>query len=188
MQSPKLFPYAEYLIEKSLTHLSHISSVIRQKGESQNGCYKKSKHAKFSENRTFLAHWYAHVVSISAGKKCSFFVLCFPRNTRFEIRPFALLPAISATSLWSHLQTREVKTYTSTDNIKNFSLQYNITFQNFTKKMCTYFEVKSHHAEKWSGQLRKTNISILILGVTLSFSEIFFWIEATDLVNRLEEM
>ena len=25
------------------------SSVIRQKGESQNGCYKKTKHAKFSE-------------------------------------------------------------------------------------------------------------------------------------------
>ena len=24
-----------------------ISSVIRQKGESQNGCFKKAKHAKF---------------------------------------------------------------------------------------------------------------------------------------------
>ena len=30
------------------------SSVIRQKGESQNGGNKKSKHAKFSEKRTFL--------------------------------------------------------------------------------------------------------------------------------------
>ena len=30
------------------------SSVIRQKGESQNGCYKKTKYAKFSEKRTFL--------------------------------------------------------------------------------------------------------------------------------------
>ena len=28
------------------------SSVIRQKGESQNGCFKKTKHAKFSEKRT----------------------------------------------------------------------------------------------------------------------------------------
>ena len=29
-------------------------SVIRQKGESQNGGNKKTKHAKFSEKRTFL--------------------------------------------------------------------------------------------------------------------------------------
>ena len=37
------------------------SSVIRQKGESQNGGNKKSKHAKFSEKQTFLTPWYAHV-------------------------------------------------------------------------------------------------------------------------------
>ena len=38
------------------------SSVIRQKGESQNGCcFKKTKHAKFSEKRTFLTPWYAGV-------------------------------------------------------------------------------------------------------------------------------
>ena len=30
------------------------SSVIRQKGESQNGCFKKAKHAKISEKQTFL--------------------------------------------------------------------------------------------------------------------------------------
>ena len=30
------------------------SSVIRQKGESQNGCLKKTKHTKFSENQKFL--------------------------------------------------------------------------------------------------------------------------------------
>ena len=29
------------------------SSVIRQKGESQNGCLKKAKHAKISEKPTF---------------------------------------------------------------------------------------------------------------------------------------
>ena len=32
----------------------HDSSVIRQKGASQNGCYKKTKSAKFSEKQTFL--------------------------------------------------------------------------------------------------------------------------------------
>ena len=35
------------------------SSAIRQKGESRNGCYKKTKHAKFSEKRTFLTPGYA---------------------------------------------------------------------------------------------------------------------------------
>ena len=33
---------------------SFISSGIRQKGESQNGCFKKVKHAKISEKQTFL--------------------------------------------------------------------------------------------------------------------------------------
>ena len=35
------------------------SSLIREKCESQNGCYTKTKHAKFSEQRTFLTTWYA---------------------------------------------------------------------------------------------------------------------------------
>ena len=30
------------------------SPVMRQKGESENRCFKKTKHAKFSEKRTFL--------------------------------------------------------------------------------------------------------------------------------------
>ena len=32
----------------------YISSAMRQKGESQNECYEKIKHAKFSEKRIFL--------------------------------------------------------------------------------------------------------------------------------------
>ena len=32
----------------------HATLVIRQKGESQNGFFKKTKHVKFSEKRTFL--------------------------------------------------------------------------------------------------------------------------------------
>ena len=31
-----------------------LSSVIRQKDKSQNRCYKKTKHAKFSEKGTFI--------------------------------------------------------------------------------------------------------------------------------------
>ena len=41
----------------------YVLSVIWQKGESQNGGNKNTKHAKFSQKRTFFAHWYAHVLS-----------------------------------------------------------------------------------------------------------------------------
>ena len=34
-----------------------ISLIIRQKGEAQSGCYKKTKRAKFSKKRTFLNPW-----------------------------------------------------------------------------------------------------------------------------------
>ena len=38
----------------------YISSVIRRKGDCQNGCYKK-KHVEFLEKRTFLTTWYEHM-------------------------------------------------------------------------------------------------------------------------------
>ena len=61
------------------------SSVIRQKGASQNGCYKKTKQAKFPENPAFL--------SPAGVKKCLFFgkfdVLCFLVT---PVLSYALLP------------------------------------------------------------------------------------------------
>ena len=41
--------------------MKFISSVIRQKGESQNRYFKKPKHAKFSGKQTFLTPWYPQV-------------------------------------------------------------------------------------------------------------------------------
>ena len=38
--------------EKKMGEMN-ISSVISQKGESQNGCFKKTKNGKFSEKQTF---------------------------------------------------------------------------------------------------------------------------------------
>ena len=35
-------------------NIDNKSSEMRQKGESQNGCFKKAKHAKMSEKQTFL--------------------------------------------------------------------------------------------------------------------------------------
>ena len=65
-------------------------TVITQKGESKNECFKKTKNAKFSEKRTFLTTWYAHV---RTGQKCSFFekfgMTCFLETL---VLTFALLP------------------------------------------------------------------------------------------------
>ena len=50
------------------------SSVMRQKGKSQNGGNKKAKHAKIPKKRTFLTPWYAHVHvcnDISVARKLS---------------------------------------------------------------------------------------------------------------------
>ena len=65
-------------VSKYINHvIKHAnSSVIRQKGESQNGYFKRTKHAKFFEKPLFFTPWYAHV-----REKCSFFgkfdVFCF---------------------------------------------------------------------------------------------------------------
>ena len=81
------------LPSKNFWYRSDTSSVIRKKGESQNGCFKKTKHVKFSGKRTFLTPWYAHVRVRIRGKKCSFFwkfdVFCFLET---PVLRFALLP------------------------------------------------------------------------------------------------
>ena len=91
--------YFWYYLLHVFTNVSHVitdpfiiaanTSVIRQKGESQNRCFKKIKHAKFSEKRTFFTPWYAHVRDKAKGRISK---RVFSWNTSFEIRPFALLP------------------------------------------------------------------------------------------------
>ena len=71
---------------------NHLS-VISQKGESQNGCFKKTKHATISKKPTFLTLWYARV-RISGSEMFVFrkiWCAMFSWNTGFEIRSFALL-------------------------------------------------------------------------------------------------
>ena len=46
------------------------SSVIRQKGESQNVSFKKTKHVKFSEKRTFLSYQRVRNVLFSDNLTC----------------------------------------------------------------------------------------------------------------------
>ena len=49
-----------------------ILSVIRQKGKSQNECFKKTKHTKFSEKEHFLPLDTHTFMSVLGGKNCSF--------------------------------------------------------------------------------------------------------------------
>ena len=43
-----------FMLVFQMKAFNYSTSVIRQKGESQNGCFKKVKHAELSEKRTFL--------------------------------------------------------------------------------------------------------------------------------------
>ena len=100
---------------------SHKSSVLRQKGESQNGCFKKTKHTKFSEKRTFLTPWYAHTRTCAyEGKKYSFFgkfgVLSFIET---PVLRFALLPYYRQTKI----------------NFINFTAKKNRLFEQYLTKI-----------------------------------------------------
>ena len=81
------------------------SSVIRQKDESQNGCFKRTKHAKFSEKRTFLTLWYASSISehishcngIVVNRICALFITCLPKL--FFDDAFALIKTLYPSAL-----------------------------------------------------------------------------------------
>ena len=93
-----LFPFRwkrttfQKLFENELHWLYRFYSlVIRQKGESQNGCFKKIKHVKFSENEHFLPPCACQEVMLFF---CKIWRALFSWDTCFEIRPFALLPTL----------------------------------------------------------------------------------------------
>ena len=104
-----LCPYGEESVKNLLKLLefckslyfilfNYIWSVIREKGESQNGCNKKVKDAKFSEKGTFLTPRYVRVRVCITGLEMFIFwkiwlalLSCY---LRFEIQLFALLPTI----------------------------------------------------------------------------------------------
>ena len=61
---PANLPMAKEL-ESTIGHttpaIREIASIISQKGESQNGCFKKTKPAKFFEKWTFLTPWWFEI-------------------------------------------------------------------------------------------------------------------------------
>ena len=73
------FPNAPFLYPlKTLENrlYIHISSIMRQKGESQNDSYKKTKHTKFSEKNKHFWRPDTHTcvcLFLTSYKDCSFF-------------------------------------------------------------------------------------------------------------------
>ena len=59
--------------ESAKIHFINLS-VIKQKGESQNGCFKKAKHATFSEKRTFTSCAYQGVRNVRFSENVARFV------------------------------------------------------------------------------------------------------------------
>ena len=126
-------------------YLMPVSSVMSQNGEFQNGCFKKTKHAKFYEKQTSLipdAHTY---MCLSGGKKCSFFgkvgVLCFLET---PVLRFTLLAyywryiIIFICVIWYHLYNFK--------NVKN-----------------TYGEVTLRKVADWSLQQPATLLKVTLL-------------------------
>ena len=121
--------------ESSCSHLICfyvVDSVgIKEKSESQNGCFKKAKYAKFSEKQTFLTLWYANVSDILSKDADH-----LPDALFFLEKPvlrFALFFLINDSSL----PLQEV-------DMKNSSLLQivRVEFQDFLFKYSQYFTAK----------------------------------------------
>ena len=80
------------------------SSVIKEKGESQKGGFKKTKQVKFSEKWTFLTPWYAHVFVFRKTWR-----VLFSWNTHFEIRPFKNSSSVLHNFLWVSSTVQKVQ-------------------------------------------------------------------------------
>ena len=64
------FTVVPILLWLCLQNMFDNAMVIRQKVKSQNDCYKKTKHVKFSEKSTFLTPEMHTYLCISGGKNC----------------------------------------------------------------------------------------------------------------------
>ena len=104
-----VFFYRPWIFPHSFTSYCN-TLAIRQKGESQNVYYNKTKHTKFCEERPFLTPWYAHVRVRIRVKKYLFFekvgVLCFLVTL---VLRFGLLPHYRRTALCFLIKTNAFK-------------------------------------------------------------------------------
>ena len=84
-------------VEKCSIIPKPYNKAIMQKGESQNGCFKKNKTPNCPENERFLPSD-THILCVSGGKKCSLFgkfgILCFFLKHPFWDSPFCLITVV----------------------------------------------------------------------------------------------
>ena len=82
------------------------SSVIRQKGESQNGCFKKTKHAKFPKNEHFLPpdpHKYTNTYQGVRNVRFTENLACFVSLKHpFRDSPFCIITDVIKQTFWNH--------------------------------------------------------------------------------------
>ena len=57
--------------------------IVGNKGESQNECFKKTKHAKFFEKWTFLTHWQTHEESSQGSQVFDSFIKLYALYMKF---------------------------------------------------------------------------------------------------------
>ena len=89
----------------------HNSSVIRQKGESQNWCFKKTKGVKFSENEHFLP-----VKNVQFSENLARFVFL---KHQFWDSPFCLItPEVTAVQHISILKLSKKSENMCVNNLK----------------------------------------------------------------------
>ena len=130
-----------------------LPSVIKQKSESQNGCFKKMNHAKFSQKQTFNTY-----VRVSGGKKCLFFgkfgVFCFLETPvlRFALLPYyqqAIMEMLIKTATKNTGTWESAEKKTSTFNRKINSINYETTalrnsFNAFAASNSEFIEVTKY--------------------------------------------
>ena len=83
------------------------TSVLRQKGGSENRCFKKTKHGIFSK-KTKISYPLIRTSTQRVKYVCFWKIWrgLFSWNTLFEIRPFALLPTNNKKWFLFHLKTK----------------------------------------------------------------------------------
>ena len=126
----------ESVLSKEFYGVNSLNRLQAAK-ESQNGCYKKTKQAKFSENQTFLTPWYAYVSCWKIlwtrirGKLEKLGVLCFPVTTvlRFFPLPYCrrVNPFVHSVKKWSKYLR----------NLAMFMECFNITYEWVNKEVWT---------------------------------------------------
>ena len=133
------------------------SSVIWQKGESQNGGNKNTKHAKFSEKWTFFTSWYAHQICL-----------------------FAILPMSSVTKFIKNDPKKDIKNFSESDDAIIMFLKQRLSLlRKMVKLHCIHEQLvlikKTRFSILWKSYCRKVKVISVIDLILTTFRKFFHW-------------